>query len=71
MIKLAYRDHDSKNYHLPGVNPAMGSGLRKKINKRFPLFLVNEFRTSKLCCRCEKPLENMKVKVKKSEKRKK
>ena len=69
-IVLAYGDYDSKNYHLPGVPPAIGSGLRKKINKRFPLFLVNEFRTSKLCCRCEKPLENMKVKVKKGKKEK-
>lgn len=69
-IVIGFGDHDSKNYHLPGVPPAMGSGLRKKINKRFPLFLVNEFRTSKLCCRCEKPIENMKVKVKKGKKEK-
>ena len=69
-IVLAYGDYDSKNYHLPGVPSAMGSGLRKKINKRFPLFLVNEFRTSKLCQRCEKPIENMKVKVKKGKKEK-
>lgn len=48
------------------VYPMVGSGIKNKINKRFTLFLVNEYKTSKLCCRCDNPLENMKVtKVKK------
>ena len=47
---------------MKGVYPAMGSGLRNTIWNKYDMFLVNEHKTSKLCCRCENELENMKVK---------
>ena len=38
----------------------MGVGLRRVIKKRFEVVLVDEFRTSKLCSKCDKELTNYK-----------
>ena len=37
--------------------PSLGIGMRKIINKRFDMVLIDEFRTSKLCCQCHQELE--------------
>lgn len=41
--------------------PTKGVGLRKLIAKRFMVFMVNEFRTSKLCSCCHKELCHLRV----------
>ncbi len=40
----------------------IGRGLRKILSKHFEPVSVNEFRTSKMCCNCEKEMEYMKLK---------
>ena len=42
--------------------PTKGVGLRKLIANKFTTVLVNEFRTSKLCCGCHKELCHLRVK---------
>ncbi len=42
--------------------PTKGVGLRKLIAKRFQTVSINEFRTSKLCCRCHDELCHLRVK---------
>jgi hypothetical protein len=50
----------SNNRQMRGVMPTMGVGLRRVIGKRFQVVLVDEFRSSKLCSRCEGELKNYK-----------
>ena len=45
-----------------GVYPSMGTGLRSIISKKYNIALVNEYKTSKLCCKCERELVNYKTK---------
>ena len=40
--------------------PTKGVGLRRVIQKKFNVVLVDEFRTSKLCSKCNCKLENYK-----------
>lgn len=40
------------------IAPTMNKGLRKVVQKRFDVVLVDEFRTSKLCSYCDKELVN-------------
>ena len=40
------------------IVPTKSIGLRKSIQKKYNIVMVNEFKTSKLCSKCEKPLEN-------------
>jgi hypothetical protein len=40
--------------------PTMGVGLRRLIGKRFPVVMMDEFRTSMLCRHCHHKLENYK-----------
>jgi hypothetical protein len=40
--------------------PTKGIGMRKLIGKKFNYVMLDEFRTSKLCCSCHKELENYK-----------
>ena len=40
--------------------PTKGVGLRRVIQKKFNVVLVDEFRTSKLCSKCNCELENYK-----------
>ena len=59
---LAYGDFSSGNHHMKGVYPSMGNGLRSKIWKWYDIFMVNEYMTSQLCCKCEKKLVNFRDK---------
>ena len=47
---------------MKGVYPSMGNGLRSKIWKWYDIFMVNEYMTSQLCCKCEKNLVNFRDK---------
>lgn len=40
--------------------PSQGIGLRRLINKRFNMVMVDEYRTSKLCSQCHEKLESYK-----------
>ena len=40
--------------------PTKGIGMRRTINKKFNVVLVDEFRTSKLCSKCNNELKNYK-----------
>ena len=42
--------------------PAKAVGMRRLISRHFQTFLVDEFRTSKLCCNCHKELSHVKIK---------
>ena len=59
-ICIAYGDW-SRSTQMKHFVPTKGVGLRKLIAKRFLLVMVNEFRTSKLCCHCHKELCHMRV----------
>ena len=48
----------SNNKQMKYIVPTKGIGLRKSIQKKYNVVMVNEFKTSKLCSKCEKPLEN-------------
>ena len=59
-ICIAYGDW-SRSTQMKHFVPTKGIGLRKLIARRFMLVMVNEFRTSKLCCHCHKELCHMHV----------
>ena len=50
----------SQTKQMKNTMPAMGIGLRRLIAKRFDLFLIDEFRTSKLCHLCHQELTKYK-----------
>ena len=46
-------DYDQKGYHMKYKEPAKGKGFRKLFrNRGYKVFLVDEFRTSKICHNC-------------------
>jgi hypothetical protein len=46
------------------IMPTKGIGLKRLIQKRFEVLLIDEYKTSKLCNQCDNELENYKVKDK-------
>ena len=48
----------SNNKQMKYIMPTKGVGLRRVIQKKFSVVLVDEFRTSKLCSRCNCELEH-------------
>jgi hypothetical protein len=48
----------SNNKQMKYIMPTKGVGLRRTIEKKFNVLLVDEFRTSKLCSKCNCNLEN-------------
>lgn len=48
----------SNNKQMKYIMPTKGVGLRRVIQKKFNVVLVDEFRTSKLCSRCNCELEH-------------
>ena len=61
---IAYGDW-SRSSQMRHFVPTKGVGMRKLIARRFLTVTVNEFRTSKLCCKCHRPLERDATKKKK------
>ena len=55
---LAYGDWDHKGNFTRGIAPSPGKRIRKLLARHFPIIMVNEFRTSKLCgvANCHQPL---------------
>ena len=49
--------------------PTKGVGMRRLISRHFDTVLINEFRTSKLCCNCEKELSYVKIEQEGSKKK--
>ena len=47
------------------ISPTMGNGLKKVIEKKFNLLMLDEYKTSKLCSCCYNELENYKCDNKK------
>ena len=58
---IAYGDW-SRTTQMKHFMPTKGVGLRKLVAKRFQTVSINEFRTSKLCCRCHDELCHLQVK---------
>lgn len=56
-IFICYGDY-SRNTQMKYHVPTLGKGLRKIIEKKHNVILVNEFNTSKKCCNCWKDLIN-------------
>ena len=48
----------SNNKQMKYIMPTKGVGLRRTVEKKFNVVLVDEFRTSKLCSNCNCELEN-------------
>ena len=48
----------SNNKQMKYIMPTKGVGLRRTIEKKFNVLLLDEFRTSKLCSKCNCKLEN-------------
>jgi transposase len=40
------------------IMPTMGKGLRRIIEKRFDVVMIDEYKTSKLCSKCHTELKN-------------
>ena len=59
-IVIGYGDW-SQDKQMKHLIPSSNIGLRRKIEKRYKVFLVNEYRTSKLCSCCNKELKNYKM----------
>eukprot|EP00912_Choanoflagellata_sp_UC4_P002482 UC4_evm1s1572 len=57
---IAYGDW-SRSSQMRHFVPTKGVGMRKLIAKRFCTVSVNEFRTSKLCCKCFGQLQHLRV----------
>jgi hypothetical protein len=57
---IAYGDW-SRTTQMKHFMPTKGVGLRKLIAKKFQTVSINEFRTSKLCCRCHCDLCHLQV----------
>ena len=57
---IAYGDW-SRSSQMRHFMPTKGVGMRKLIAKRFCTVSVNEFRTSKLCCKCYGQLQHLYV----------
>jgi hypothetical protein len=56
-IVIGYGDW-SRDKQMKHLMPSSNIGLRKKIEKKYKVFLVNEYCTSKLCSSCNKELKN-------------
>ena len=56
-ICIAYGDW-CRSTQMRRMLPTLGVGLRRLVQKRFKTILVDEFRTSKLCCHCHKDLSH-------------
>ena len=56
-IVLAY-DKWSRRSQMKQFMPTIGAGLRKLLSKVFETISVDECKTSKLCCNCEKELQH-------------
>ena len=50
-------DWSNKNT-IKGLGSTMGIGLKKLVAKRFNTVLIDEYKTSKLCCNCHKENDN-------------
>jgi hypothetical protein len=59
-IVIGYGDW-SQDKQMKHLIPSSNIGLRRKIEKRYKVFLVNEYCTSKLCSCCNKELKNYKM----------
>ena len=59
-ILIAYGDW-CRPTQMKGIVPTVGVGLRRIIQRRFEVVLIDEFRTSKLCCHCHKELTHQYV----------
>ena len=59
-IVIGYGDW-SQDKQMKRLIPSSNIGLRKKIEKKYKVFLVNEYCTSKLCSCCNKELKNYKM----------
>ena len=65
---IAYGDW-SRSSQMRNFVPTKGVGMRKLIARRFCTVSVDEFRTSKLCCRCHGQLQNLRVEQQKKTKK--
>lgn len=52
----------SQTKQMKHLKPTMGVGLRKKINQKFDMVLIDEFRSSKLCNQCHQELTHYQTK---------
>jgi hypothetical protein len=59
-IVIGYGDW-SNDKQMKHLIPSSNIGLRRKIEKKYKVFLVNEYCTSKLCSCCNKELKNYKM----------
>jgi hypothetical protein len=50
----------SRTSQMKYIMPTKGVGLRRVINKKYDVVLLDEFKTSALCSKCNKELENYK-----------
>ena len=50
----------SRTSQMKYIMPTKGVGLRRVISKKYDVVLIDEFKTSALCSKCNKELENYK-----------
>ena len=55
-------DYDNKGSHMKGKEPIIGKRVRTLFHRAgYPIYLINEFRTSKTCNKCSHDVENFKT----------
>ena len=65
---VAYGDW-SRTTQMRHFVPTKGVGMRRLISRHFETVLIDEFRTSKLCCNCSKELSHVKIEQGESKKK--
>ena len=58
-ILLCYGNWSNKK-HMKHIMPTKGVGMRRLLEKKFPVSLIDEFKTSKICSKCGGELTNYK-----------
>jgi hypothetical protein len=51
----------SNQNDIKGLSSTMGIGLKRMVQKKYTTLLIDEFNTSKKCCKCLKDIENKEI----------
>lgn len=63
-------DYDKGSYNMKGKEPAINKRVRKILRKnKYKVYLINEYNTSKLCCKCHNEVENFLIRKSKKPKK--
>ncbi len=63
-VMITFGDHDKGQHNMKGVEPVICKKFRRIFkNAGYKVYLINEFRTSKLCNRCHQELDKFLIRL--------